>query len=174
MLINRLKKRMSAASAVVALAAGFALLPPASAEAAPVYWTFRNLRVGNDDQCLTGGKINDRGTSSVFLTTCNGSNYQQWDWRGTDTVDPSYLQLQNKATGLCLATDNKSFHNNAVWASSCDWRDGMRFHYEASTHLNLICSLLPSPSVCLTGRESGAVYSDVDTDIYAQWRGSHN
>ncbi|MFG1811591.1 hypothetical protein [Streptomyces sp. NPDC049040] len=126
------KKRTSTAALLFAAASGLGFLAPATAAHAaapdPVYWSFSN-NTYYPNQCLTGGKKNSQGTSSVFMATCTGSYYQKWDWRGEDPTNPSFLELQNKATGLCLATDYKSDDYNAVWASTCEWRPGMRFRY---------------------------------------------
>jgi hypothetical protein len=114
------------------------LTPPIAAQAAspePVYWSFSN-NTFYPNQCLTGGKTNSAGTASVFMATCTGSSYQKWDWRGEDPTNPSFLELQNKATGLCLATDYKNEDNNAVWASTCEWRPGMRFRYVFNSEPN--------------------------------------
>ncbi|WP_030564584.1 RICIN domain-containing protein [Streptomyces aureocirculatus] len=170
-----IKNRLSTGIAALALAGGIGALQPASAHAAPApeYWTFKNIDIGvNQDQCLTGGKI-DGGTSSVFMSKCNGSNFQQWDWRGTDSGSLPFKQLQNKATGLCLATDNKSWTHNAVWASRCDWRDGMRFNYDGE--LYYFMSALTNYNVFLTARDSGAVYSTSEDDNERTgWRGWHS
>ncbi|GAB2599711.1 hypothetical protein GCM10027168_35950 [Streptomyces capparidis] len=172
-----LKKRLGTLVAALSLAAGVAVMLPAPAQAAPspVYWTFRNLWVGMGDQCLTGGKL-DGGTSRVFMATCNGSNFQQWDWRGSDPDSPiPHHQLQNKATGTCLATDNKSYNGNAVWTSTCEWRRGMRFHYYADSHY--LCPLLTSPSPCLSAQNNGAVYgnTNLSPDIAKDgWIGTHS
>ncbi|QCX81707.1 Ricin-type beta-trefoil lectin domain protein [Streptomyces sp. YIM 121038] len=169
---TRVTHRLSTGVAALALAGGICVLQPTSAQAAPgpEYWTFRNIYL-NGNQCLTGGKING-GKTSVFMSKCNGSNFQQWDWRGDDPGGLSMKQLQNKATGLCLATDNKSWENNAVWTSRCEWRDGMRFHYDDDQ--KYIMSALTSYNVFLTARESGAVYSTSDNDAAGHsWFGSH-
>ncbi|WP_461009459.1 hypothetical protein [Streptomyces capparidis] len=110
MRLTRIKKHWSTAAAVFALALGFGLAQPAAAQAdaqAPVYWTFMN---GTFDQghCLTGGQKNADGTGKAYMSWCNGGFQQQWDWRGSDSTHPQYLLLQNRATGLCLATDAKS------------------------------------------------------------------
>ncbi|WP_461009460.1 hypothetical protein [Streptomyces capparidis] len=177
MLISKLKKRLSAAAAIFALAAGVGVLQPASAqanEAAPVYWTFENrLAPSTSTMCLTSGQLNG-GTAKVFMSRCTGSNFQQWDWRGSDgTIHPT-LQLQNKATGLCLATDSKSWYENAVWTSRCEWRDGMRFHYDGE--LGYIMSELKHPNVFLhVDRDSVAVYSSVESGYGASsWVGYHS
>jgi hypothetical protein len=168
------KKRLGAAFAALATAACLGALTPTPAQAAtpaPVYWTFQNTTFGGN-RCLTGGKIDDRGNASAFMSTCNRSNFQQWDWRGKY----NYKQLQNKATGLCLTTDNKSDNNNAVWLSKCDRVEGERFggeHFEYDGPNHWLTPYV-NPQGLLHTAKSGAVYnsyewhSSMDT-----WYGSH-
>ncbi|MFD5699950.1 hypothetical protein [Streptomyces lasiicapitis] len=162
-----IKNRLSAGAAALVVAGGLGVLQPAPAQAAPApnYWFFVD---DTHERCLTGGKI-DGATSRVFLTKCNGSNFQKWDWRGDDPDQRPQEQLQNKATGLCLATDNESMENNAVWASQCEWRKGMRFHYDGAT--NTLCPALTNYSVCLVARPDGAVHSATQGG-WMQWWGS--
>lgn len=178
MQLTWLKKRLGTAIAVIAAAAGIGVLMPAPAQAdaeAVTYWTFRNLWVSSGEKCLSSGVINS-GHSRVFLATCNGSNFQQWDWRGSDPGSPiPFLQLQNKATGLCLATDNLSYSDNAVWTSRCEWRDGMRFHYDGED--GSLDTFLKHPSTQLTGRDSGAVYGFAASQVSDHrdvWIGAHS
>jgi hypothetical protein len=157
------RKRLGATVAALATAACLGALTPTPAQAAapdwnPVYWTFKNTDGGNGNRCLTGGKIDDRGYASAFMSTCNRSNFQQWDWRGNDSENPiPYKQLQNKATGLCLTTDYKRVYGNAVWLSKCDWVDGERFNYDEVYHY-----LQPHVLGLLHTVESGAVYNGYD------------
>ncbi|WP_157882583.1 ricin-type beta-trefoil lectin domain protein [Streptomyces silvensis] len=160
-----IKNRLGKGIAAVALAVGIGALQTVSAQAAPdpTYWTFGDSTF---ERCLTGGKI-DGATSRVFLTKCNGSNFQKWDWRGDDPDYYPHEQLQNKATGLCLATDNESMENNAVWASQCEWRKGMRFHYDDAGHT--LCPALTNYSTCLVARPNGAVYGTSRGGAYEWW-----
>jgi hypothetical protein len=112
---------------------GVGLLQPAAAQAvaqAPVYWTFMN---GTFDRghCLTGGQKNADGTGKACMSWCNGGFQQQWDWRGSDSTHPHYLLLQNRATGLCLATDAKS-NANVAWTSTCELRADMCFRFDCN------------------------------------------
>jgi hypothetical protein len=173
-------KRAGAVVTAFVAAACFGILVPAPAEAAaqiPTYWTFSNLWVGNGNTCLTGGQILSNGTAHAFMSTCNGSNFQQWDWRGADpgSTYPA-LELQNKATGLCLATDHKSWDGNAVWVSSCDWSDGRRFMWMSSGGgYHYLMANLDLPNVFLTPRENGAVYANNTSDSATDsWIGSHS
>lgn len=166
--MTRTKQRVRAGVAALALAGGIGALQPAPAHAAPepAYWIFKD---DTHARCLTGGKI-DGGSSQVFVSKCNGSNFQQWDWRGEDPDRTRpFKQLQNKATGLCLATDNLSLEKNAVWASRCEWRKGMRFHYDAST--NGIYSALTNYSTALESTLEGAVYGTTRGG-WMEWYGS--
>ncbi|QKW50015.1 RICIN domain-containing protein [Streptomyces buecherae] len=175
MQLNWIKNRSSTFVAALALAGGFGAIQPAPAQAAPspTYWTFRNDWHEHGDRCLTSGKI-DGSSTKVFMSKCNGSNFQKWDWRGTDpTASMPMLQLQNKATGLCMATDNEHARNNSVWTSRCDWRKGMRFHYQAQS--GYFYSALTNYSTHLSVEDSGAVYGNVDGGGGSDsWRGSHS
>ncbi|MBB5936994.1 RICIN domain-containing protein [Streptomyces zagrosensis] len=172
---TRIKNRLGTVVAAIALAAGIGAIQPTPAQAAPspTYWTFRNIATELWDRCLTSGKI-DGSSTKVFMSKCNGSNFQQWDWRGTDpTASQPMLQLQNKATGLCMATDNEHARNNSVWTSKCDWRKGMRFHYNDLSHY--FYSALTNYGTCLTTSDSGAVYGNVHSAFGEDsWRGSHS
>jgi hypothetical protein len=160
--LSTLNKRLATVATVSAIAvAGTGALVPASAQAAPTYWTFKNTKTGT---CLTAG------TSGVaFLGTCNGSSYQQWDWLGNSSNGDN--QLLSRATGLCLATDHKN-SLNAVWTSSCNWVDGQRWYYNAATKRMfsyLSGYLMSSP-------DSAGVYVADDSRTwldYMAWDGSH-
>ncbi|MFG1811590.1 hypothetical protein [Streptomyces sp. NPDC049040] len=172
-------RRFGAVVTAFAAAVALGVLVPASAEAAaqiPTYWTFSNSMVGNGNTCLTGGNIQSNGTAHAFMATCNGSFFQQWDWRGSDDSTYPALELQNKATGLCLATDHKSYDGNAVWVSRCDWSDGRRFMWmSAGGGYHYLLANLNLPNVFLTPRESGAVYANNTSDAYMDsWVGSHS
>jgi hypothetical protein len=173
-------RRASAVVVAFAAATWMGVPLPASAETAasiPTYWTFSNLWVGNGNTCLTGGNILSNGTAHAFMSTCNGSSFQQWDWRGAEPESPyPSLELQNKATGLCLATDHKSYDGNAVWVSSCDWSDGRRFSWMSNgAGYHYLMSRLQNPNVFLTPRENGAVYANNTADsAMDSWIGSHS
>ncbi|MDD1063242.1 RICIN domain-containing protein [Streptomyces cocklensis] len=117
------KRAVSAASVAVLGAAVASVMAASPAQAAAVYWQFKSIETGT---CLTGG------TSGVaWASSCTGSSNQQWDWVG-DSGGADFPQLKNRATGQCLATDDKS-NVNAVWTSSCTWTDGQRWGYNATT-----------------------------------------
>ncbi|GKQ41833.1 hypothetical protein [Streptomyces sp. A012304] len=178
MKLFRLKKWASSAVALTSLTAGLGIVQAPSAQAAPVYWTFLN-NSPYANQCLTGGQVNSQGTGKAYMSWCSESFSQQWDWRGSDTTAPYFLQLQNRATGLCLATDAKS-ETNAVWTSPCEWRPGMRFRYE----YNDVDVSGPGGSLCVnltvganyyclrTSPNEGAVYSSGWWT--GDWFGSHS
>ncbi|MFJ1730803.1 RICIN domain-containing protein [Streptomyces sp. NPDC088254] len=162
--LTRVRKFTGSAVALVGMAAGFGVLQPTSAQAAPqasTYWKFLN-NFHHENQCLTGGRVNDNGSGRAFMSSCSDSQYQQWDWRGTDSTDPKFVQLQNRATGLCLATDNIS-DINTVWTSKCEWRSGMRFRYDyrSGGGGDLCVNIKKSNGdySCLHVASTGAVYS---------------
>lgn len=92
----------------LAIAAGVSATPAQAA----TYYAYQNE---HSRTCLTGGK-----TGTVFVSTCNGSWYQQWTTAGGD--DAGYYRLKNRATGKCLMTDYKN-QVNAVWTSTCSTDD---------------------------------------------------
>jgi hypothetical protein len=146
-----------------ALVAGTGALFPASAQAAPTYWTFQNHRF---ETCLTAGQ-----SGSAFATTCNlDSHYQQWDWVG----DAGFKQLRNRATGRCLMTDNKT-SVNAVWTSACDSSAlGQKWWYFADTYT--LQGLLGDgdDSLLRTSDTKDAVYATrgrSEADSYYNWWG---
>jgi outer membrane receptor for monomeric catechols len=63
-----IRRTVVPALSVLALATG--VLVSATPAQAATYVTFKNEHSGT---CLTGGK-----TGTVFVSTCNGSWYQQW------------------------------------------------------------------------------------------------
>lgn len=116
------KMRMAAVGVISGLTAAAGLMFPASAQAAPTYWTFQNARFGT---CLTGS---DSGTA--YGTLCQGWERQQWDWTGSG--HGGYHQLKNRVTGQCLTTDfvNKV---NAVWTSACDTNKSQWWFYDGDS-----------------------------------------
>ncbi|MEU2564032.1 ricin-type beta-trefoil lectin domain protein [Streptomyces longispororuber] len=116
------KFRLATVAAAGALATAAAILTPASAQAAPSYWTFKNWEFHT---CLTAG---DSG--SAYATSCSDSARQQWDWVGSD----HFQLLKNRKTGKCLTSDGKSDATNgqnSVWTTDCDKAIG--WHYGGDT-----------------------------------------
>ncbi|MEU4212757.1 ricin-type beta-trefoil lectin domain protein [Streptomyces sp. NPDC026206] len=158
-------RRLATVTAAGAIVAGAALLFPASAQAAPTYWTFKNGQFGT---CLTAGV-----TDAAYATVCNGGSHQQWDWIG---VSGDYNQLKNRATGRCLMTDNKSALNK-VWMSTCNSSaTGQQWRYDAAAYKIQGLPGGRNDSLLRTSRTKDAVYSTQDRtedDAYYIWKGSH-
>ncbi|MEV0288770.1 MULTISPECIES: RICIN domain-containing protein [unclassified Kribbella] len=127
---------------VVAIASGLTAAP---AQAAP-YYAYKNE---HSRTCLTGGK-----TGTVFVSSCNGSWYQQWTWAGGD--EQGYYRLKNRATGECLMTDYKS-QVNAVWTSRCSTDNDVRGQLWRTPGYIINRDLI---SLLRTSPTAGAVYSD--------------
>ncbi|GAB2599706.1 hypothetical protein GCM10027168_35940 [Streptomyces capparidis] len=177
MTLTRLKKSAAATFALLAVTAAVGIGAPTTANAAaeaPTYWRFMNSKFGT--HCLTSGERSSDGTARAFMKWCDSNSWnQQWDWRGNDTTDPRFHQLQNRATGLCLATDAKT-DKNSVWLSTCEWRNGMRFRYDfntdAGTGGTLCANLIRyNQYTCLTTESSGAVYNGTWD---GEWEASHD
>ncbi|MFI7061644.1 RICIN domain-containing protein [Kribbella sp. NPDC050124] len=132
----------------LAIAAGVSATPAQAA----TYYAYQNE---HSRTCLTGGK-----TGTVFVSTCNGSWYQQWTTAGGD--DAGYYRLKNRATGKCLMTDYKS-QVNAVWTSTCSTDDDVQGQLWRTPgyiiNRDFISSLRTSP-------RAGAVYSDKSISSY--------
>ncbi|GAA2428877.1 hypothetical protein GCM10010191_47570 [Actinomadura vinacea] len=156
MRIPTLRKRaVTTATLGIAGVAAASVMAAPPAQAAAVYWQFKSAY----GTCLTAGR-----TEVAFASSCNGSSYQQWDWVH-DSNGETYAQLKNRATGRCLATDNKN-NANAVWTSDCVWRDGQRFHYnQPSGFFTNIWSKK------LRAESDGAVRAGLEL---AYWDGWHN
>ncbi|MFD9001412.1 RICIN domain-containing protein [Streptomyces sp. NPDC059582] len=154
-------------AAIGALVAGAGLLFPASAQAAPTYWTFTN---GRFSTCLTAG---DTGTA--FATSCVGSTRQQWDW--VSDGPGSSQALKNRNTGLCLMTDNKT-NTNAVWMSTCNGSAGQWWYYDAATRcLNNILGGEGDGYLRTDEVVRDAVYATdfgQTDDSYFHWFGTHD
>ncbi|GAA5178812.1 hypothetical protein GCM10023322_06870 [Rugosimonospora acidiphila] len=158
-----LRQRLRVTAALAAAAIGALSLPATPANAAAVYWNFRNAYTGN---CLTAG-VNNGGTGKAYVTTCTYGASQEWDFVGGVKGEQ---QLKNKATGLCLDTDNKS-SQNVVWTDSCSLKsDGEYFAYSHNLYSYADTWLYTSTA------NPGAVYGTRDATTQPQfvWTGSTN
>lgn len=140
--MNRQIGRVVASTLSLLVLAIGALVSATPAHAA-VYATYKNE---HSRSCLTGGK-----TGKVFVSTCNGSWYQQWEMISGD--GHGFHRYKNRVTGECLMTDYKS-QVNAVWTSPCKVVSGQLWMVdETFFNRELINLLRTSPT-------AGAVYSD--------------
>jgi uncharacterized membrane protein len=113
-LLTKIGRRLATFAVVSMLAATATTALATPAAAAPTYWKFKNIET---QECLTSGVKggpDDAPTASVYVRSCVGSNYQEWDWIHAGT----YKRLKNRKTQLCLMTDHKN-SVNAVWLSKC-------------------------------------------------------
>jgi hypothetical protein len=167
-----LRAVVSALSLLVVAAGTVMSATPAQASD---YWALKNSHTGT---CLTGGSASN-GTASVYVTTCNGSYYQQWHYLPLDGDTNDYHQLQNLATGLCLRTDHKTTVN-AVWNTTCSKSsqpsDDQLWHHDYSSSGGLYSRYWYGGHLRTSDRV-GAVYSDqldnrpeIPWSYYAWWR----
>ncbi|GHE45242.1 hypothetical protein GCM10018785_13610 [Streptomyces longispororuber] len=162
------KFRLATVAAVGALVTGAGILAPATAEAAPSYWTFKNHRFNT---CITAGD-----GDTAYGTHCQGWKRQQWDWIGGS--HGIYHQLKNRETGKCLTTD---FENpvNAVWTSACDTNKHQWWYYDADRKLLYNAkSGGGSTGFLRTSDVPDALYTSSYQDspigdAYFKWDGSH-
>ncbi len=143
--------RRTVVSALSMLVLAIGGLVSATEAQAVTYATYKNEQTRT---CLTGGK-----SGTVFVSTCNGSWYQQWSMISGD--GHGFYRLRNRVTGECLMTDYKS-QVNAVWTSRCEVVDGQLWMYdEIFFNRDLVSLLRTSPT-------QGAVYSD-KSDTSFDW-----
>jgi hypothetical protein len=159
--IGRSRKK---AGAMLVLSAVVGAILAAPAQADPVYWTLRNERSG---WCLTGGEAGSGDTSArAWITRCTGGRHQQWDWVGADND-----RLQNRATGMCLMTDDKS-NRNSVWTSLCSTAQGQKWRYRSQLDVDTLVSQLSSKELCIL-LEDGVYTEEISSTSrnysYFQW-----
>lgn len=64
----------------------------------------------------TGKCLDSNGNGDVYALGCNGGNYQNWDWRGDQSI-------VNVATGKCLDTNGRK-----LYAIGCNGGSYQKWH----------------------------------------------